>query len=86
MKIPKWHEIDIYKINVAWDMGKEGERAHIDFYIEVNGQIYCTQYYDKNTSSVNIGELVSRLTDSLQRQQEAEEIRLFPNEYTKKGL
>ena len=86
MKIPKWHELDINKINVAWDMGKEGERPHIDFYIEVNGQVYCTQYYYPNSSSVNIGEIVSRLTDSLQKQQEAEEIRLFPNEYINKGL
>lgn len=86
MKIPKWHEIDIYKINVAWDMGKEGERPHIDFYIEANGQVYCTQYYHPNSSSVNIGELVSRLTDSLQKQEEANEIALSPSEYIKKGL
>ena len=86
MKIPKWHEVETTKINVAWDMGREGERPCVSFFIEINGQIYCTQYYDKNANSVNIGEIVSRLVDSLQRQQDLEEIAISSIDYINKGL
>lgn len=69
MKIPKWHEIEPKHITITWDMGREGEKPCVAIFVEINGKVYVAKHYNKNSGSINIGDIVYQIISELEKSQ-----------------
>ena len=75
MKIPKWHEVEPKHITVTWDMGKQGEKPCVAVFVEIDGKVYVSKYFDKDCGAINIGDIVCQITSELEKSQERLEMK-----------
>lgn len=57
-------------LTVAWDLGKEGEKPSLAFFLELKGKVYGLAYNDINSGSLNIGEVLNTILEKIYEQKE----------------